>query len=390
MVDGLVQESASHASRRHAVARPLRSLQVVEASVGGVRRVLEQLVATLVERGHAVTVAWSPGRGAECEEAAAAYARAGARLVSVPMPRSPVPWRDVACTVALWRHMQHESYDLVHCHSTKAGVLGRLAARWAQVPVCIYSPHSFAFFGARQPLAAFCGRSVERAMLRFTDVLLAVSAFEAREARRLGMPSSLVETIPNGTRVQARAEPRASTAEPVIGAAGRLVRQKGMDVVVKAMAAVRARHPGARLDLAGDGPDRRRLARLAAALGVPVTFRGRMGSLDGWFGDLDLFVHAARWESLPLVILEAMSHGVPVVATSVGGVPEVIDRDTGYLVSPDDPGAVAAAIDLALTAPADAVERARRAHARIEAHHDVERAMSAYVGLYERAVRSRR
>lgn len=361
-----------------------RILQVVEANAGGVSGVLRELVAALTREGYEVTVAYSPLRGRESEEAARAYALSGARVVAVPMRRSPNPWSDLRCFLALRRLMRDGEYDIVHCHSTKAGVLGRAAARAAGVRSCLYSPHAYAIDGARTAATAWCIARVEQFLTRWTGTLVALSQYEVAQALALGMPLSSVTAIPNGTRIQPTLERKTG---PIVrlGAVGRLVRQKGFDVLLRAMHEVQRHHPEVGLAIAGEGPQRNRLLGLAKKLGIKVEFAGKVDSLQDWLQSVDLYVHPARWEGLPLALLEAMSCGVPVVASAVGGIPELVHHGrTGLLARSEDPRSLAVQISEAIKDPDSARERSLRAREDITNHYSIECFASRYLELYDR------
>jgi len=365
-----------------------RILQVVEANAGGVRCVVEELVKALTGAGYDVTVAYSPLRGPESAEAARAYAAYGAHVAAVPMRRSPHLTSDLSCVLSLRRLMKRGRYDIVHCHSSKAGVLGRIAARPAGVKNTVYSPHAFAFQGARTPFTRWLMTQAERLMVPFTTALVAVSQHEARQSLALGMPRGSVTTIPNGVVVRPF-ERKPPDKILRIGGVGRLSRQKGFDILTKAMREVQARHGETSLVILGDGPDRERLVKLAKRLGVRADFPGEVRPLDEWFNSIDLFVNSARWEGMPLALLEAVSRGVPVAATAIGGIPELIeDGRTGYLADSLDPRALSSKIEEAIARPREAWERARRAHEILERTYDIDDVADRYLAFYDRMLSS--
>jgi glycosyltransferase involved in cell wall biosynthesis len=144
---------------------------------------------------------------------------------------------------------------------------------------------------------------------------------------------------------------------PVAGTVGRLETQKAQDVLLRAFAEVRRDGLDARLLLVGDGRERGNLTRLAAALGVgdAVHFAGTRRDLPTVFAALDVFALPSRWEGTPLALIAAMAAGLPVIATPVGGVPDVVrDGETGRLVPADDVAALTAALREALQAPGTA------------------------------------
>ena len=365
-----------------------RILQVVEANAGGVRSVLEEMVKALAGAGHDVTVAYSPLRGPESEEAAKAYAAYGAHVVAVPMRRSPHLRSDLECLLFLRRLMKRGRYDIVHCHSSKAGVLGRVAARLAGVKTRVYSPHSFAFQGARTRFTCWLTTQAERLMVPFTTHLVAVSQHEARQSLALGMPGGSVTIIPNGVRIRPFTRRPPDKISRIAGV-GRLARQKGFDILIKAMREVQTRQGETTLVILGDGPDRERLVRLARRLGVRADFPGDVRPLDEWFHSVDLFVNSARWEGMPLALLEAISCGVPVAATAVGGIPELIeDGRTGYLADSLDPRSLSSKIEEAIARPTEAWERARLAHEMLERTNDIDDVTDRYLALCERMLSS--
>jgi glycosyltransferase involved in cell wall biosynthesis len=210
---------------------------------------------------------------------------------------------------------------------------------------------------------------------------VAVGDAVARRIEALaGLPASSIQTIHNGVAdVVLEPVPRPFDG-PVIGTIGRLDHQKGLDLLLRALAEL----PGAGLSIVGDGPERAELERLAAGLGVADRVR-----FEGWRADarrhltaIDVFVLPSRFEGFPLAILEAMLAALPVVATSVGSVAEsVADGDTGLLVAPEDPVALAGALRRLL---ADPGQRARMgAHGRARALELTPAAMArAYSDLY--------
>nr|MBA2383258.1 glycosyltransferase [Actinomycetota bacterium] len=179
-----------------------------------------------------------------------------------------------------------------------------------------------------------------------------------------------------------------SSARLLLGV-GRLVPQKGYDVAVQAFASVRARHPEAVLVVLGEGPERARLEELARELGLGDSFRlpGRAGDVTAWLRRADLLVHPARWEGFGLVLLEATLASLPVVATSVSAIPEiVVDGQTGLLVPPEDPTALAAALERLLDDRTLAARLGAAGEARARTEFSVERMTRATLDVYRRAV----
>ena len=240
-------------------------------------------------------------------------------------------------------------FDIVHTHSAKAGAVGRLAARDAQVGRIVHTYHGFPFhdFQSRPMRSAYV--RIEKSLGKFTDAFLAVGPAVAAEAIRLRIAApERVRTI--GVAVSAgpapdasdRAEARRLLGVPpgmrVVGTVGRLDFQKAPDDFVNALAALN------RDDVfgvwIGDGPLRARTEKLAARRGLTgrMSFVGERNDVSALLPGLDVFAMASRYEGLPCAIVEAMAAALPVVATAVNAVPNiVVAGETGLLVPPGRP-----------------------------------------------------
>jgi len=240
--------------------------------------------------------------------------------------------------------------DVVCCHGYKPNLLGRPAARRAGVPVVAVSR---GWTAATAKVRA--NEAVDRLFLRRMDRVVCVSEGQAVKVRRAGVPEGRVAVIRNAIRADrfddpdpdGRARLLAMFDRPpgkVVGAAGRLSPEKGFAVLVEAAALVAAEAPDVGFVVFGEGPLRDDLARRVAAAGLEGRFllAGFRDDLDRVVPHLDLFALPSFTEGLPNVVLEAFAAGTPVVATAVGGTPEVVDDgESGYLVAPGDPAAFA-------------------------------------------------
>ncbi len=290
--------------------------------------------------------------------------RRGCRLVSVPhLGREISPRRDLAALVRLVRLMRSERAAIVHTHTSKAGFIGRLAARLAGVPAVVHQPHGHIFYGYYGPRGSAFFIRLERLAARWTDRIVTLTERGTAEhlAQRIGGPEQYV-VIPSGvptaelrSRRPARSEARArlgiAAGDFVIVGVGRLVYVKGFELLVAALRDVLDEVPAARLILVGDGPERAALERQAAALGVADRVRldgevsGASGGLLNYLAAADVCAASSRNEGMGRALVEAMAVGLPVVGAAVGGIPAVIgDDEAGRLVPPDDPQALAAAL----------------------------------------------
>lgn len=276
--------------------------------------------------------------------------------------------------------------DLVHLHSAKAGLAGRLLLR-GQVPT-VFQPHSWSFEAVTGTLAA-ATRAWERWAARWTHVVACVSVAERDRGRREGIEAACA-VVPNGVDLR-RLRPAADADRagratvglpegPLVVFAGRLHRQKGVDVLLDAWSSVRCDVPDATLVIAGDGPER---ATLTAAAPAEVAFLGHHPEPAALMAHADVVVLPSRWEGLSLVLLEAMAVGACVVATEVDGAGDCL-AEAGGLVPPEDPVALSSAILERLLDPARRQHEGTLARKHVETHHDVRDTRTSIRDLYQR------
>jgi glycosyltransferase involved in cell wall biosynthesis len=323
--------------------------------------------------------------------------RRGVTLLDVPALGREVGARDLAALAQLWRLMRARRPAIVHTHTSKAGFVGRLAARLAGVPAVVHQPHGHIFYGYYgAPRTAFYV-ALERLAARWTDriVTLTDRGTEEHLARGIGRRAQY-RSVPSGVPTAAlraaapdRAAARARLGLPagafVVAALGRLVPVKGLDFLVGALPALAAAIPSARLVLVGDGPERAALEAQARTLGVGdrVLVTGAAADVTVALAAADALAAPSRNEGMGRALVEAMALGLPVVAAAVGGIPAVVaDGETGRLVPAGDAAALAAALielgrDEALRAKLGAAAAARAeafstdvAHAAMRAIYD--------------------
>lgn len=360
----------------------LHIVQILEATTGGTRRHLRDLVLGLDPSAFRVEVIVSLSRDADCVRDVALFRARGIGVHIVPMRRRVAPLADARACFRLWRLLRRLRPDVVHTHSSKAGFIGRLAARLAGVPVVVHTPHAFAFEDAGAPLRGRCYRALERLAAHWTTRLIAVSKRERELALEIGFRSEQVAVIPNGIgggeEPTSNTQPATSNSQqptkvgaamdvgrsrpPTVGFIGRLCRQKAPDVFLAAIPAMLAQAPEARFRVIGDGPWRRRIRRHVARQSwrARVSFGTARDELDvaRELAGLEVLAMPSRWEGLPYTLLEALQAGVPVVAADVGGIREVAEGGAGVrLVPSEDAPRLAAAVNGLLGAPE---ERARQ------------------------------
>lgn len=271
--------------------------------------------------------------------------------------------------------------DILHGHDYKANLVAYLAARHSRGPRRPWVATMHLHTASTARLRAY--RALDLALLRRADAVFTVSKAQAAALAGRGIPAARIETAPTVLDVDAyaaaavdRATARAAIGigpeVPLVFAAGRLTRQKGFDVLLASVPAIRAAVPGVRILVAGDGPERAALeaAIRAGGLGDVVRCIGYVDGVSGLLAAADVVAAPSRDEGLPLLLLEALALARPVVATPVGGVPEIVeDGQTGRLVPVDDGRALAAAIVELLTHPGEAVRLGEAGRARVRERH---------------------
>lgn len=333
--------------------RLLRVLHVItRLVVGGAQENTLLTVCGLRARGYEVELAAGPEAGPE------GVLQVPEGIVFHRIPTLVREIRPLADLRALWDlyWLMARGYDVVHTHTSKAGVLGRIAARLAGVPVVVHTPHGHVYHGYGGRVRSRLFVWVERLLARWTDVLVALTESERREhlAEKVGRAEQWC-VIPSGVEIERYRKPtplrRSDLGLPeasfVVGCVARLVPVKGIEDAVTATAQLVDLTPPVHLVLVGDGPQRGALQKLAGQLGVRerVHFLGLRRDVPDLLPVFDILVLPSRNEGMGRVLVEAQAAGVPVVATRVGGVPDLVSEgQTGRLVPPGDPAALAAAI----------------------------------------------
>jgi glycosyltransferase involved in cell wall biosynthesis len=280
--------------------------------------------------------------------------------------------------------------DLIHVNSYIPGNYARLAAALMQVPIVIDHWHGFTRFNDKR-------RLICRVLARFTDLSLAVSqGVKDYLLQEIGLDPAKIRVVPNGVDVAAidaarpgpevRRELGLPEQVPVIGLVGRLDHWgKGHKELFTAMAQIRARHPVHAL-IVGGGRRIDEVKALAASLGLggEVHFLGSRQDVPDLLNAMDIFVLPSYSEGVSLALLEAMAAGLPVIATAVGGLPEVVaDGQTGILIPPRDAAALAGALARLLADPAGAKNLGDRARQHVRAHFSLDRLGREINEIYE-------
>ena len=290
------------------------------------------------------------------------------RALGVPVTRVVVRRRSY---LAEYRNLRALMTSLephtVHTHGYRADLIGGAAARALHIPR-VSTVHGFVGGSLRNRVY----ERVQLIALRHMDAVLAVSRPLADRLAKAGVLRDKIHFVPNGfalvaansTRDAARRQLGLDGSTPVIGWVGRLSREKGADVMLDAIAACETSW---RLSMIGDGPERELLRLRAAKLGITdrVVWHGPVSNAGALFSAFDAFVLSSRTEGTPIALFEAMHSNVPIVTTSVGGVPDVVGSGEAILVPSEQPAMIAQALDSILTDPSSAKQRSARARQRL-------------------------
>jgi len=315
-----------------------------------------------------------------------------------PLPflcRAARPLHDCRALQLITAHIVKQSYTIVHTHSSKAGILGRLAAHRAGVPLIVHTIHGFPWHDYMSPPKRWFYLSLERYAASFSDGLITVSERNRKKAISLGLaPPEKLTTIYSGINLT-KFEVMADRAEKcrelgldptraVVGTVGRLSPQKApLDFVQVARHVLRAR-PGVQFVMVGDGPLAEEVRRaVGGERRIKVT--GYRADVPEILSLMDVFVLPSLWEGLGRALTEAMIMARPVAATAVEGVPElVVHGETGLLSRPGRPADLAENVLWLLDHPGEAGEMGRRARERVVPAFSAELMVERIEELYER------
>ncbi len=375
-------------------SRPLRVLLLVDyvTPVGGAERFVMGLAENLPRDR---IEAWVCSTRVGDQEAVRALMRAHIRHISLGRKSK----RDVHRLQKLAVLLRRERFDVVHAHKFGSNVWGSLIGRACRVPVVLAHEHTWSYAG--NPLRIWIdGHVVGKLATRF----IAVSEHDRERMIALeGVPAGKVLVMPTGyvpfpfspQDTDLRAELGLARDVPLVGVAAVLRRQKALNVLVDAHARLITRVTDAHLVIAGDGPCRHELERHIDRLGIAgfVHLLGQRSDVTAILHAVDVAALSSDWEGMPLFVFECMATNTPLVATSVGGLREIIQTGTtGMLVPPQDPAKLADALQMLLTNPILAKRLAAAASRRLE-EFTIQAVAIRFAELYEelsRAVDGRR
>jgi glycosyltransferase involved in cell wall biosynthesis len=364
--------------------RPRVLVVITLAEVGGAQTYVASLLPALAERFDVTLAAYGPGPLADRAH------EAGVRFVSLRHVRRPVnPWQDLLGLVELVRLFRRERPDLVHLNSSKASLLGLLAAVLTRVRLRVVTINgTVKGWGSATTVgrSSFLVRRLGPLQAALTTATVCVSEEERRVAVELGaaQPERTV-VIHNAVDVASLPRRHEHNGPARLISVGRLRPPKDYVTLVRALAALAG--DSFHAQLVGDGPDRPALEAELAACGLngEVELTGERGDVPELLAGSDALVLSSRSEGLPLSVLEAMAIGLPVVASAVGGIPELVtDGETGFLVAPGDPDALADRLSRLIADPELRRRMGDAGRLRVRERFDLPAMQRAHVELYER------
>ena len=335
----------------------------------------------------------------------ASFKRHGIGIVNLDSIHRPIdPIDDYRAYRILRKYLELHPYDIVHTHTSKAGVLGRRAAYHANVPAILHTVHGFAFHEESRFLSTLAYSTIERIASRWCDAIVTVSDFHKRWAENLGIaPPPKIHSIPNGMdpeRVRAltcrdvvRVSLGLSFDDICILSVGRLARQKGLAYLLNAVPLLdRSIAAKCKVFLVGEGEMKGMLEHQSRRLRIQskVNFLGFRRDIGDLLSAADIVALPSLWEGLSIALLEAMAAGKPIVTTSIGSNVEVVSDDVeAMIVPPKDPQCLADAVTR-LALDRDKRERlGAAARKRFENNYTLSRMQDGYRELYLSLVRAK-
>lgn len=378
----------------------MRVLHIVEATTAGVRRHVQELVCGLDGQHVHITVACSPRRDTFGDNRFVHdLSRANIPVCLVPMSREIHLYQDGYALLRLIHIIRSGNYDIVHTHSSKAGFLGRLAARMVGTPKTIHTPNGLYFLGLSSPLKRRFYLMLEQLAAHFSDCIIAVSPSEHAVLQRYKVaPPNRTVCIENGItpitpppnydRYQQRQTLGQSDDNLIIGTVARLTEQKNPFMFLEAAAHILRNLPATRFVWCGGGELIEATEHYADRLGIThaCCFLGHRDDVAEIMSTFDIFWLTSNYEGLPQVLLEAMSLSIPIIATDVVGSRDALGGIAGWLVPPGDAQALAQTTLMLIRRPDWRASLAHAGHAQFLERGGADRMVRATENVYKRLV----
>lgn len=407
ITEGKIIEGKITESRITEANEPVRVLHPITRLIIGGAQENTLLTAALLNENPSgawdVDVVSGPQTGVEGSLIEAVRARGVPLTIEPTLLRQISPLNDLRALWRLMRLMRRGRYQIVHTHSSKAGILGRWAARAAGVPIIVHTVHGWGHHDHQHPLVRRLYIWLEKITLPITDRLIVVSSLNIDKGLGDGIGTtddyvvirSGIELDRFGHPSVPRDETRRALGLPldatVVGTVTRLSPQKAPLDFVRAAARIHDKRPDVRFVVVGDGPLRSEVEKLAEALGVrdALVLTGLRRDVPELMAAFDLFALSSLWEGLPRVLPQAMATGLPIVATGTDGSAEAVqDGVTGFVTPPGDPDALAAALLKLIEQPALARRMGEAGRARVQEYGAV-RMVEQIAKLYRDLLRAK-
>ncbi len=302
---------------------------------------------------------------------------AGIHVISLPFSKTIRPLLNIWMLTKLMYFIRKTKPNVIHCHGFKAGFLGRMAG-WLdgnQIPLA-YTVHNFITYGRGRILRRYI-QHFEKWMGKKTQKIFAVSkALKASMNRDMGIPEEKIHVIynalqafPAGDGNSIRKNYSIGDNEWIVGTVARLIPSKGIQVLITAMSGILFKYPYVKLLIVGSGPDENHLKKLAESLGVSkqTIFAGKVSNVQDYYASFNIFALPTLSEGLGITVLEAMYSELPIIASSVGGIPEWLTHEkNGILVPPDNVFALRTALQYLMENPELAEKYGRQAKRDIQ------------------------
>ncbi|MCK5214803.1 MAG: glycosyltransferase family 4 protein [Candidatus Omnitrophica bacterium] len=313
------------------------------------------------------------------------------------LQRNINPFKDLIALIRLYRCFRREKFDIVHTHTAKAGALGRIAARLAGVPKVVHTSHGHNFYGYFGPIGSKIIIFVEKILTAMTDKITALTELERRDFITYKVsPQKKIMVFNSGVEfeklrnieidpVNVRASLSVDEDEILISMIGRLEEVKGPEHLIEAAQIVLKKNAKVRFLFVGDGALRQSLETRCNQMGIndKVIFTGWRADVPQILSVIDILVLPSINEAVGRILLEAGALGIPVVATYVGGVPEIIkDHETGILVPPESPDEIADAVMTLINDPQQRKRMGETAKVWVDDKFSAGRMVSKITGLY--------
>ncbi|MDD5542642.1 MAG: glycosyltransferase family 4 protein [Acidobacteriia bacterium] len=307
------------------------------------------------------------------------------------------PWSDALAFKKIYQLIREFRPDVVHTHTAKAGVLGRVAAWMLDVPVIVHTFHGHVFHSYFGNARSAFFRWIERVLSRMSTRIIAISDNVKQDLMLYHIaPPEKIVVVPLGLDLDSllsvehhrgtfRKELGLGPNDKLVGIVGRVVKVKNLEIAVKAAERVIQRLPATHFAMVGDGDEKENLVRLIAQRGLErhITLLGWRRDLENIYSDCDLALNTSLNEGTPVALIEAMAAGLPTVATNVGGTANVVVQDvTGYLCPSGDAEALAAAMINILGDQRRAREMGRAGRERVRQRFSKQRLVRDLDSLY--------